>query len=94
MALDRHTSLRFVGLCHGIYTGYRTVSKVLGLPIEQLDIKAAGINHLTWMLDIRDLDGGRSVYEDFRAGLDQMPDDFHPMSRKLFDLYGLLPPLG
>jgi alpha-galactosidase len=94
MAIDRHTSLRFVGLCHQIYEGYRSVSAVLSVPAEQLDIKAAGINHFTWIYDIRDKLSGQPLYEAFRARLEQMPADFQPLSRRMLEAFGLFPTAG
>lgn len=90
----RHTNLRFVGLCHQIYEGYRAVSRVLEVPQEELDIKAAGINHFTWMYDIRSKVTGEDLYPLFAAKLKEMPQAFEPMSRKLFDLYGMYPTAG
>lgn len=94
MLLDRYTSLRFVGLCHQIGEAYETVSHVLAIPRSDIDIKAAGINHFTWIYDIRQKSNGKSIYSDFRTQISKMPENYEPMSRKLFDTFGMFPTAG
>ena len=94
MAIDRYTSLKFAGLCHGIHNAYGTVEYILGIPREDLDIKAAGINHFTWIYDVRRKSTGLDIYDDFRSKLSTMPDDFEPISRRLYNAYGMYPTIG
>jgi alpha-galactosidase len=94
MAIDRYTSLRFVGLCHQILQGCANISKVLDIPQDHLDIKAAGLNHCTWVYDIHRKGTGEHLYDTFRRRLRAMPHDFEPMSRRLFDAFGLFPTAG
>lgn len=94
MALERYTSLKFVGLCHQIYDSYKTINAVLGIDFKDIDVKAYGTNHLTWISDIRNKATGKSIYNDFKERLREMPADFEPMSRKLFDLFGMYPTSG
>lgn len=107
LALERATKLRFVGLCHGIGIAYRTVGQVLGLVTadqdarerdaivyQKLDIKAAGLNHFTFIYDIRDAETGADLYPLFRDRLAVMPDTFEPLSRRLMDAFGLFPAIG
>lgn len=103
LALSRHTRARFVGLCHQIGEGYRLVNRVLGIvppagtaghaltaEIERrIHLTAAGLNHFTFILDMRERETGRDLYPEFRARVTQMPPDFELMSRRLLDTYGL-----
>ena len=102
MALDRYTRVPFVGLCHQIYEGHHLVNRALGLVAERGDwwadaqaiaqrvhITAAGLNHFTFILDIRDACTGEDLYPSLRARLAQMPADFAPLSRRLMDVFGL-----
>ncbi|WP_169238443.1 family 4 glycosyl hydrolase [Candidatus Roseilinea sp. NK_OTU-006] len=102
MALDRYTRVRFVGLCHQIGEGYRIVNRALGLVPEtgdrwadmhtiqqRIHITAAGLNHFTFILDLRDAQTGEDLYPLLRAQLAQMPADFELMSRRLMDVFGL-----
>jgi len=110
LALERATSLRCVGLCHQIGASYLTAGQVLGLgdraqdwdailrQLEwldrKLDIKAAGLNHFTFIYDMRDKETGEDLYPVFRERLAAMPPDFEPLSRRLMDAFGLFPATG
>lgn len=95
MAIDRYTSLRFVGLCHQIHeAAYHTVSHVMGIPFEDIDMKAAGINHFTWTYDIRRFSTGECIYPEFIERLNRMPEDYEPLSRRLLNTFGMFPTAG
>ncbi|MCS6848159.1 MAG: alpha-glucosidase/alpha-galactosidase [Anaerolineae bacterium] len=102
MALDRYTRVRFVGLCHQISEGYHIVNRTLGLVPEtgdwwadthaiqqRIHITAAGLNHFTFILDLRDAQTGEDLYPLLRERLAKMPMDFELMSRRLMDVFGL-----
>ena len=42
-----------VGLCHGVEGGHWQIATALGLPVEEVEIIAAGINHQTWFISVR-----------------------------------------
>ena len=65
MALSWETDLKFVGLCHQIGVGYGIVSRILGIPREKLRLRASGINHFTWIQDMRSLETGEDLYSLF-----------------------------
>ncbi len=44
----RASSLPIVGLCHSIQHTSHQLAEYLGLPYEELDWRAAGVNHLAW----------------------------------------------
>jgi alpha-galactosidase len=62
------------------------------LPI--LDIRAAGTNHFSWILSIRDRRNGEDLYPLFRERWAGMPADFEPLTRRVFDAFGLFPVPG
>lgn len=110
LALERATSLKVVGLCHQIGAGYHIVGRTLGLIgeakdwdehraqmetlLRKVDIKAAGLNHFTFIYDIRDNETGADLYPEFRRRIAAMPADFEPLSRRLMDAFGLFPATG
>lgn len=61
---------------------------------EVLDIKAAGINHFTFILDIRHRETGEDLYPLFGQRIADMPPQFQPLSRSIFDAFGLFPATG
>ena len=46
------SSLPIVGLCHSIQGTSRQLAKYLDLPYEEIDWRAAGINHMAWFVEL------------------------------------------
>jgi len=61
---------------------------------ERLDILAAGLNHFTWILSIRDKCTGEDLYPLFRERLASLPPGFEPLTRRVFADFGLFPVPG
>jgi alpha-galactosidase len=62
---------------------------------EHFDILSYGLNHFAWMLSISDKQSGEELSPLFRERyLGAMRKNFEPMTRELFDLYGLCPSAG
>jgi len=110
LGVTRYSSIKTVGVCHQINKGYALAGQVLGLAPyahdhfpdaaavrelkKQLDIKQSGLNHVTWIYDLRERSSGRDLYPEFRARLKDMPADWEPLSRRLSDTFGLFPATG
>lgn len=64
--------------------------------VEHLDIKAAGINHFSWVYDIRDRHTGEDLYPELREKWLRDPRyrNFEPLSREIFEIFGLMPTAG
>lgn len=56
---------------------------------RRIHITAAGLNHFTFILDIRDAATGEDLYPRLREKLAAMPLDFELMSRRMMDAFGL-----
>jgi alpha-galactosidase len=56
----RASSLPIVGLCHSIQHTSEQVAGYLGIPYDELHVRAAGINHLAWLVEITR--GGEDMY--------------------------------
>ena len=59
-ALGRVPGLEFAGLCHGVQTTLDLISSYTGVPKEEIDHLAAGINHMAWFLKLDHQ--GRDLY--------------------------------
>lgn len=59
-ALGRVPGLKFVGLCHGVQTTMDLIGSYVGVPKEEIDFLAAGINHMAWFLELKHQ--GRDLY--------------------------------
>ena len=52
-AVRRVTKVKIIGLCHGVIYGEKYLAKMLGADVKDLTTLGAGLNHLTWLYDIR-----------------------------------------
>jgi alpha-galactosidase len=60
-----------------------------------MDIKAAGLNHFSWIYDIRDRQTGDDLYPLLRQRwLHEFRRDFEPLTREAFEIFGLMPTSG
>lgn len=59
--------------------------------IEHFAIKAAGLNHFTWLLELRDRKTGEDLYPRFRQAWQKLPESFEPLTHRIFDAFGLFP---
>jgi alpha-galactosidase len=69
LGMGRASGIPFVGLCHGVQTTLDLISGYVGVPREQLDYVAAGINHMAWFLKIEK--DGLDLYPKLRANFEK-----------------------
>lgn len=63
--------------------------------LQHLDIKAAGINHFSWVYDIRDKATGEDLYPELRERwLHGYRKNFEPLTREMFEVFGMMPTAG
>ncbi|MBO1913435.1 alpha-glucosidase/alpha-galactosidase, partial [Microvirga sp. 3-52] len=94
MAIKKYTNVKAVGLCHQINAGIEIVSTILAIDREHIDVKAWGINHFTWIVDIRDKRSGDDLYPLFREKEATYNPEYEKLSRFIFRHYGLFPTSG
>ena len=58
---------KFVGLCHEIGWLSRWLPRILGMDHDDIWFRAAGLNHFSCALEIREGKGGRDLYPEVRA---------------------------
>jgi alpha-galactosidase len=122
-AINRHSRIKSVGLCHQIFIGYTMVGIALGkdlgidVPegitgmqadiqqaalhnrvkeqiVPRVDIRAAGLNHFSWIFSIHDRQTGEDLYPLFRRRWNELDPAFEPLTRRVFDAFGLFPVPG
>lgn len=98
LAASRYTGLRFVGLCHGIGMAQTAIGLALGLPPGEIDPKAAGLNHFTWILELRRAGTGKDLYPAFKQAMADRMETVEKrvgwglkLSRYLMDTFGYWP---
>lgn len=122
-AVNRHSTIKAVGLCHQIYAGYVMAGVALagdlGIEVPEgltgvhaavdqhplqhrvreqivplVNIRAAGLNHFTWILSIHDRRTGEDLYPLLKKRFFELPPEFEPLTRDMFSAFGLLPVPG
>ena len=61
---------------------------------EKLDVKAVGLNHFIWIVEVRDRATGQDLYPLFRQRCRTTRPDFEPLTRRMFEVFGLCPGPG
>ena len=89
-AVSKYTSIHVIGYCHNVAGGVRYFSKVLDIEPEELDITAAGVNHMLWLLGITH--HGKDMYPELKKRLSKKrPPKTQKFAQELFELTGLYP---
>jgi alpha-galactosidase len=94
LTAHRYGGVKAAGFCHGIGIAYSNLARLLGMRSEELDIKAAGLNHFTWVLDLRRQATGEDLYPTLRALVPNWPEGDMPLTRDLLAITGLFPVCG
>ncbi len=74
--MQRYTGIKTVGLCHSVQVCSETILKEVGLD-DKLDGRKeliAGINHMAWLLEIKDKDGN-DLYPEIKSRVQALIDD-------------------
>jgi alpha-galactosidase len=88
LALGKYSSIRALGLCHGIFMGQSDVADIIGLPYEQVEVWGAGLNHSQCLLQIRHRVTGEDLYPLLRAKEKDFDPSYLPLTRRLFRAFG------
>ena len=97
-AINRLSSIKFVGLCHGILAGKHQLGQFLEMDEEDLDVVASGLNHISWFQSIKDKNTGEDLYPKLKSKEKEAhwlaEWDEIALSRMLMRTYGLYPSPG
>jgi len=81
-----------------VHTNYDNEANLIPVMMAgylNMDIKAAGLNHFSWIYDIRDRNTGEDLYPLLRERwLRNYRKDFEPLTRELFEIFGMMPTAG
>ena len=97
-AITRQTQIQTLGLCHGVFGGQHQIATFLGMPEEELEMSACGINHFTWFQTVKSSKTGEDLYPLLKARERQADPlaqwDEHALSRACLRVFGLWPSPG
>jgi len=95
-AVRKATGVPVVGLCIGVYHVCAELADFIGAPRDEVTCLAAGVNHFTWVYDLRW--NGQDAWPLVRARLadaghpvTQAAREHNPFSWSLFEAYGAYP---
>lgn len=94
LAVRRHSGVRAIGLCHGVAGTVLWASVLLQRPLADIEMLAGGVNHFTWVTALRHRRTGEDLSPEFRHRLNEQPPTVRPLSRLLFERFGLFPTTG
>ncbi len=87
-AVTKATSIKTIGYCHNVINDFSVFAKTLGVEKSELDVVVAGVNHMTWLLEMRHK--GKDVYPDFKKRfLAEEPAAPRLFTRELLETTGL-----
>lgn len=70
-AMNEYGKVKTIGLCHGVMYGRWQISQALGIPENELDIICAGINHMTWYIQVKH--NGRDMIPELLEAFERHP---------------------
>jgi alpha-galactosidase len=73
---------------------WKPLNIIVNQAVRKLDIKAAGLNHFTWVLDVRDRETGEDLYPALREALGKLPPEVEPLTQRVFRAFGIMPVPG
>lgn len=91
-AMTRETDARPIGLCSGTVSTHRKIARALGVSPDDLWMEATGVNHFTWITDLRL--NGEHVWPLVREKMGPKGTEEGRLSWELFDVYGAFPCVG
>ncbi|MFX0061430.1 MAG: hypothetical protein ACFFC7_04525 [Candidatus Hermodarchaeota archaeon] len=70
------------------------LSQLIAATVGECDIKAAGLNHFIWVMDVTRRDTWEDMYPLIREGAKTVNPNFEPLTQHMFNIFGLLPGPG
>ena len=94
-AVSNLTSIKIVGLCHGLDIGIDQLAEMLEMKKEDIAVEGGGLNHFGFFTKIWDKNTGKDLYPLFRekeAKANRLAKfDHFALSRTIYQTYGYFP---
>ena len=79
---------------HADFTQHALREQVVHQVLPRVEITAAGLNHFTWILYIRDRETGENLYPLFKERFAAFDPAFEPLTREVYNAFDLFPVPG
>ena len=67
------------------------LNEIVDQAMELVEIRAAGLNHFTWMLSLHDRQTGADLYPLFADRFFETDPGFEPLTHRVYDIFGCFP---
>jgi len=89
-SVRKYTKIHVIGYCHNVAADIHYFGRVLDVPPEELQVTAAGCNHMMWLLGIAHR--GKDVYPTLkRKILKTRSQTSHVFAREILEMFDLFP---
>jgi alpha-galactosidase len=89
---SRLQASRVVGVCHSVRDTHAFLAETVGLPLERVEFRTAGLNHQCFVYVFRDRETGQDLYPRLREIVDADPEGLGRRVRvELFRRFGYFP---
>jgi alpha-galactosidase len=83
---------RVIGVCHSVRDTHGFLARTLGVPLERVEFRTAGLNHQCFVYVFRDRETGEDLYPRLREIVDADPEGLGRRVRvELFRRFGYFP---
>jgi len=89
-AILRLTTLKAYGLCHGFYGGREQIARILERPVEELDVRSAGMNHFYHCYHASDRKTGEDLWPEIEKRLAADSSMLQAVPKYLWDKFGVI----
>ena len=88
MFMSKHTKVKTVGLCHSCQVVVSAINKDLKLAeLENATFKLAGINHMCWLLELKDKNG-KDLYPLFKKTFNEVKPNWDLVRLEMMNRFG------
>lgn len=89
---SRLPASRVVGVCHSVRDTHAFLAKLVGVPVDRVEFRTAGLNHQCFVYVFRDRQTGQDLYPRLRQIIDADPEGLGRRVRvELFKRFGYFP---
>lgn len=94
LGIHRYTGVTSIGLCHGVAETIEMIAGLLDMEQQDIDLRAAGVNHFTWTTSLTDRRTGADLLPRLRAALPRADQSKWGFCAWLFERFGVFPTTG
>lgn len=96
-AVNRYTAVRAYGFCNvawGGPAGYDWLADQVERPVDEIEVRTAGLNHFSWLVSICDRSTGEDLYGSVEAAVRSGEGAEYTLLRRWLDRYGAVAAVG